>query len=65
MRSFEQISHDKTTLFISHRLGSTKLAHEIFIINEGRVIEKGTHLQLMELKGLYAQMYENQRSWYQ
>jgi ATP-binding cassette, subfamily B, bacterial len=61
---FEQISKDKTTIFISHRLGSTKLADEIFVIGEGRVIEKGTHKQLMEVEGIYADMYESQRSWY-
>lgn len=61
---FEQISRDKTTIFISHRLGSTKLADEIFVIGDGHVIEKGTHEQLMEIDGVYAGMYENQRSWY-
>jgi ATP-binding cassette subfamily B protein len=62
---FEKISRDKTTIFISHRLGSTKLAHEIFVLNDGRIIEKGDHRQLMELGGFYAQMYESQRSWYE
>ena len=62
---FEKMSRDITTIFISHRLGSTKLADEIFVFGEGRVIEKGTHRQLMDLGGVYAQMYESQRSWYQ
>lgn len=61
---FKQISRDKTTIFISHRLGSTKLADEIFVIADGSVIENGTHEQLMDKKGVYAEMYENQRSWY-
>lgn len=62
---FEQISRDKTTLFISHRLGSTKLADEIFVIGDGRVIERGSHRELMSRDGVYAEMYESQRSWYQ
>lgn len=62
---FEHISQDKMTLFISHRLGSTKLADEIFVIGDGRVIESGSHRELMILNGIYAEMYESQRSWYQ
>lgn len=44
---FEQISRGKTTLFISHRLGSTLLADEIFVIGYGRVLEHGSHQELM------------------
>jgi ATP-binding cassette subfamily B protein len=62
---FEQISKGKTTIFISHRLGSTKLADEIFVVGEGRVLEKGNHEELMNINGLYSEMYESQRSWYQ
>lgn len=62
---FEQISKGKTTIFISHRLGSTKLADEIFVVGEGRVLEKGNHEELMDINGLYSEMYESQRSWYQ
>ncbi|NGP45145.1 ABC transporter ATP-binding protein [Bacillaceae bacterium SIJ1] len=62
---FEEISRDKTTIFISHRLGSTKLADEIFVIGDGRMIEHGNHKALMQLGGIYAEMYESQRSWYQ
>ncbi|MGI6704720.1 MAG: ABC transporter ATP-binding protein [Clostridia bacterium] len=61
---FEEISRDKATLFISHRLGSTKLADEILVIGDGRVVEKGSHQELMEAGGVYAEMYEKQRSWY-
>lgn len=63
-QEFERISRGKTTIFISHRLGSTKLADEIFVIDEGRVLEQGTHQELMALNGEYARMYESQRSWY-
>lgn len=61
---FEKISKGGTTVFISHRLGSTKLAQEIFVLENGTIIEKGTHEELMEKRGIYEKMYESQRSWY-
>lgn len=64
-QEFEKLMKDKTTIFISHRLGSTKLADEILVIDEGTVAERGTHDELMAAAGIYAQMYESQRSWYQ
>ena len=62
---FGEISQGKTTIFISHRLGSTKLADHIFVLKGGKILEEGSHDRLMEQHGLYAQMYESQRSWYQ
>lgn len=61
---FEEISRGGTTIFISHRLGSTKLANEIFVIENGSIVEKGSHDELMKINGTYADMYESQRSWY-
>ncbi len=62
---FEDISRGRTTLFISHRLGSTKLAHQIFVLTEGHIQETGTHEDLMKQHGLYAEMFDSQRRWYQ
>lgn len=64
-KKFEEISKGITTIFISHRLGSTRLADEIFVIGDGTVLENGTHNELMDRAGIYAQMYESQRGWYQ
>lgn len=64
-RDFEKLMEGKTTIFISHRLGSTKLADEILVIEEGKIIERGTHERLMEKGGRYAEMFESQREWYQ
>lgn len=64
-KKFEEISKGGTTIFISHRLGSTKLADEIFVLGNGRVLEKGTHSELMNKNGVYAEMYESQRGWYE
>ena len=62
---FKKLLSDKTTVFISHRLGSTKLADEIIVIDDGRIIERGTHDELMEDNGQYAEMFKSQRGWYQ
>jgi len=61
---FENLMKGKTTVFISHRLGSTKLADEILVIDDGMIIERGTHDELMDDEGQYAQMFEAQRGWY-
>lgn len=61
---FEEISRGGTTIFISHRLGSTKLSDEIFVIGDGAIVEKGSHEELMELDGVYTKMYESQKEWY-
>lgn len=62
---FEKLMYGKTTVFVSHRLGSTKLADEILVIDEGKIIERGTHDVLMAANGQYAEMFEAQRGWYQ
>ncbi len=61
---FEEISRGKTTIFISHRLGSTKIADKIFVIGDGTIIESGSYEELMKKNGVYTKMYESQRSWY-
>jgi len=62
---FEKLMLGKTTVFISHRLGSTKLADEILVIDDGQIIQRGTHDELMEGHGLYSDMFQAQRGWYQ
>jgi ATP-binding cassette subfamily B protein len=62
---FGKISHNALTIFISHRLGSTKIADEILVFSGGTVKEQGSYEILMENKGLYYEMFEQQRSWYQ
>lgn len=61
---FDQISKNKTTILISHRLGSTKLADIIFVIDKGRIAESGTSSNLLQKHGLYRDMFDAQRSWY-
>ena len=59
--NFEQISKDRTTIFISHRLGSTKLANEILVLQDGKLAEVGSHEYLINKKGIYADMYEEKQ----
>jgi ABC-type multidrug transport system fused ATPase/permease subunit len=63
-RSFEQISKGSTTIFISHRLGSTKLADVIYVLDKGRIAEEGSHEELASRNGIYAEMYHSQAQWY-
>ncbi len=64
-RTFQTLSRGITTLFISHRLGSTKLSDKVYVLSEGKVAECGSHDELMDKGGLYAEMFEAQRMWYQ
>ena len=61
---FGTISHGRTTIFISHRLGSTKLADTIYVIEDGKISEAGSHAELMKLGGSYRAMFEAQAAWY-
>lgn len=62
---FKEKSVGNTTIFITHRLGAARKADEIIVINKGQAAEIGTHEELLKLGGIYADMFESQRSWYQ
>jgi ATP-binding cassette subfamily B protein len=61
---FGKISRGKSTIFITHRLGAARLADEIFVIDDGHVAEQGTHGELIDKGGIYAEMFEAQRGWH-
>lgn len=61
---FDKLSQKKTAIFISHRLGSTKLADTIFVLHNGHIVEQGNHADLMYTNGVYAEMFNSQRMWY-
>ena len=54
----------RTTLVISHRLGVARLCDRILVLDEGQLVEDGTHEELLAMDGLYAEMWEAQASWY-
>ncbi len=53
---------DKTTIIVSHRVSSAKNADWIIILEEGKIIEQGTHSQLLEQNGYYKELYLKQLS---
>ncbi|MBA2656018.1 MAG: lipid A export permease/ATP-binding protein MsbA [Tatlockia sp.] len=58
--ALEQIMKSRTTLVIAHRLSTIKRANKIVVMKQGRVVEQGTHQQLLTLDGHYAQLYHVQ-----
>lgn len=64
-RCFLELSEDKTAIMISHRLGPARLADRILVLKGGKLVEQGTHQELMMLDGEYASMFNNQAAWYQ
>lgn len=61
---FAELSQDKTAVIVTHRLGSAKIADRIVVMDQGRIVEVGTHEQLIQERGKYAQMYQAQAQWY-
>jgi ATP-binding cassette subfamily B protein len=57
-----EAAFNKTTLVIAHRLSTVVDAHEIVVLDSGRIIERGTHAQLLATNGRYAQMWALQQS---
>ena len=55
---------DRTLILISHRLYSTRKADHIYYIENGKIVEEGTHEELMKVNGKYAAMYELQAGLY-
>ena len=58
--SLEQLSRGRTTLVIAHRLSTIRNADKIYVIEEGRIKEEGSHEQLLKTNGLYAKYYNMQ-----
>ncbi|WP_077366959.1 ABC transporter ATP-binding protein [Anaerosalibacter sp. Marseille-P3206] len=59
-KSLEELSHGRTTLVIAHRLSTIKNADEIVVLSSEGIEERGRHEELLELNGIYAELYESQ-----
>jgi ATP-binding cassette subfamily B multidrug efflux pump len=60
LTNLQRIMQDRTSVIISHRVSSAKLADFILVLDEGQVVEQGTHNELIDQNGIYKELYEKQ-----
>jgi ATP-binding cassette subfamily B protein len=61
---FRQLARERITILISHRFSTVRMADQIAVLNQGRIIERGSHEELMQLNGRYAQLFTLQARGY-
>ena len=61
---YSEMTENKTAIFISHRLASTKFCNRILFLEDGEILEEGTHEELMKKNGKYSEMFEIQSHYY-
>ena len=59
-RAFEELMQSRTTLIIAHRLSTVQRADRVLVLDRGRIVESGTHAELLRRGGLYARLYARQ-----
>ena len=64
-RNMMKLSEGKGVIFISHRLSSARMADKIYLVKDGKIVEQGTHEQMMDLNGFYHEMFMLQAENYQ
>ena len=60
LQNLFKISKDKTTIIVSHRISSVKNANKIIVLDEGKIIQKGSHEELVNINGYYKELYSKQ-----
>ena len=60
LRRLRGVMRDRTSIIVAHRISTVKDANEILVLDDGRVVERGSHRELLERGGAYAQMYRRQ-----
>ena len=61
LHGLREFLKEKTCLIISHRISAVKEADEILVLDEGKIIERGNHEELVRRGGVYAELYQQQR----
>jgi ATP-binding cassette subfamily B protein len=61
LHNLKEFRQDKTTIIAAHRLSSVMHAKEILVIDEGKIVERGTHEELLALNGWYGRMWDKQQ----
>ncbi|MDE5930934.1 MAG: ABC transporter ATP-binding protein, partial [Lachnospiraceae bacterium] len=59
IETLKEISRDRTVITVAHRLSTITDYDEIIVIDEGKIVESGTHQELMSAGGMYCRMYQN------
>lgn len=62
---FREMTEDRTSLFVTHRLASTRFCDRIFVFQDGGILESGSHEELLAKQGEYSKLYSLQASYYQ
>ena len=62
--NFNEMIHDKTAIFISHRMSSCKFCDEIIVFKDGEITQQGSHNELVEKEGLYQELWNAQAQYY-
>jgi ATP-binding cassette subfamily B protein len=60
LNSMKKIMQGRTSIIISHRVSSAKLANKIIVVNDGQIVEEGTHEELLSKEGVYKELFEKQ-----
>ena len=63
--SYHELTQGTSSLFISHRLSSTRFCDEILVLDQGHIAERGSHDELLEKQGIYAAMFQAQSQYYE